>query len=447
MKSRPPFRSLTTALSLLAVAFVGAAPLDAATVALAVEESGCTNLADLDVPQAQLLPNCSLIPVAGPVTFPDILGVWTEGDGFGAIARDFFGTEGVFVAHFPSLAQQDLGSAQLVGTQGADLVLPAGLGTNPEVRDATTLGDGTVVLLVEDQNTGIYWVTELDTATGVGTPLAAVDPDTDSSFEGGIADLGGGEVLVSLFAGDFGPALYAVELAGGAVDRLGIAIRAGLVVGSPISLAARPDGTGFVWTSDDNLIDLVVEPTANGRRGRFTGSRLAGRDQWYQDSFSSPSLAFLAPGAGPAGCVRDGETLCLLEDRFQVSVDWDTGGATGSGIAVQTTADGGEFYFFSPNNIEMLVKVLDGCAINDNVWVFAAATTTVAFELRVEDTVTGAVRTYLNPQGTPAVTRTDTEAFPGGCSAAPAVLPTDRSGWVAEALRLKRQHAATSSTR
>ena len=60
---------------------------------------------------------------------------------------------------------------------------------------------------------------------------------------------------------------------------------------------------------------------------------------------------------------------------------------------------------------EVLVKVLDGCAINHRFWVFAATTTNVAYVLRVTDTETGQVREYENPLGKPADAITDTAAF------------------------------------
>jgi hypothetical protein len=77
------------------------------------------------------------------------------------------------------------------------------------------------------------------------------------------------------------------------------------------------------------------------------------------------------------------------------------------------TGDSGLLYFFSPDNWEMLVKVLDGCAINGKVWVFAAATTNVAYRLEVEDRETGLVETYENPLGKPSVAITDIGAFAG----------------------------------
>ncbi len=57
------------------------------------------------------------------------------------------------------------------------------------------------------------------------------------------------------------------------------------------------------------------------------------------------------------------------------------------------------------------VKVLDGCAINQRHWVFAAATTDVAYTLRVRDTASGGRKTYTNRQGVAAPATTDTSAF------------------------------------
>ncbi len=59
----------------------------------------------------------------------------------------------------------------------------------------------------------------------------------------------------------------------------------------------------------------------------------------------------------------------------------------------------------------MLVKVLDGCTVNERFWVFAAATTNVEFTLRVEDTLTEVVYTHVNPLGSAAEALTDTAAF------------------------------------
>ncbi len=46
------------------------------------------------------------------------------------------------------------------------------------------------------------------------------------------------------------------------------------------------------------------------------------------------------------------------------------------------TSDSALFYFFCTDNWELLVKVLDGCAINGHLWVYAAASTDVGYTLQ-----------------------------------------------------------------
>ena len=122
-------------------------------------------------------------------------------------------------------------------------------------------------------------------------------------------------------------------------------------------------------------------------------------------------------------CVPDSLGLCLNQERFRVDVEWrgfdDT---SGFGQAVRVGSDdSGLLWFFETDNWELLIKVLDGCGINDRLWVFAAATTTVEYTLRVTDTWTSAIREYTNPLGNAAAAITDTDAF-ASCPAGDTVL-------------------------
>ncbi|MCP3961706.1 MAG: ricin-type beta-trefoil lectin domain protein [bacterium] len=124
----------------------------------------------------------------------------------------------------------------------------------------------------------------------------------------------------------------------------------------------------------------------------------------------------------PEACSRDSRGLCLNRDRFRVDVDWrDYQGNTGSGRAVSAGSDeSGLLWFFSADNWELLVKVLDGCALNDRFWVFAAGTTDVEYTLRVTDTAVGAIREYSNSLGTASPAITDADAF-ATCSVSSAI--------------------------
>ncbi len=116
--------------------------------------------------------------------------------------------------------------------------------------------------------------------------------------------------------------------------------------------------------------------------------------------------------AAGASCAPSPARLCLNGGRFAAQVTWkDFQGNTGTGQAVSLSGDTGYFWFFSANNVELVVKVLDGRGFNSSYWVFYGALSTVEYTLTVTDTVNGAVRTYFNPS-THLGSIADTAAFP-----------------------------------
>lgn len=119
-------------------------------------------------------------------------------------------------------------------------------------------------------------------------------------------------------------------------------------------------------------------------------------------------------------CTADAAHLCLNQGRFQVSAIWRTReGQTGPGIAVQQGPDVGAFWFFSPNNQEVFVKVLDACFDPfQHFWFFAAGLTNVEVRLVVVDTETGIEKVYERPLGKPFGGIQDTRAF-ATCPAEP----------------------------
>ena len=124
------------------------------------------------------------------------------------------------------------------------------------------------------------------------------------------------------------------------------------------------------------------------------------------------SALYLASFAG--GCMPGATTLCLHGSRFEVKLDWRSPPAfPGQQALVSplTTAESGIFYFVSPQNLELIAKVLDGCALNSHYWVFAGAASDVEYTLTVTDTVTHAVRSYHNPLGQRSPAVNDTGAF------------------------------------
>jgi len=120
------------------------------------------------------------------------------------------------------------------------------------------------------------------------------------------------------------------------------------------------------------------------------------------------SLALPGTGEGGTGevlggtCEGDSRTLCLLDGRFEVQVEWTNQRQTettetGVGRAIPGTEETGYFWFFEPTNIELVVKLLDAREINGKFWFFFGGLSDVEYKIFVTDTVEGTVREYLNP--------------------------------------------------
>lgn len=111
-------------------------------------------------------------------------------------------------------------------------------------------------------------------------------------------------------------------------------------------------------------------------------------------------------------CTADATTLCLSSGRFNVKVAWaSSNGQSGKGQAAVVTGDTGYVWFFTPSNVEVILKVVDGRGINSAFWIFAGGLTDVAVDITVTDTQTGIVKVYHNPQGTPFQPIQDTSTF------------------------------------
>ena len=119
-----------------------------------------------------------------------------------------------------------------------------------------------------------------------------------------------------------------------------------------------------------------------------------------------------APPGSIGNCVTNAQTLCLNNDRFAVTAKFRT---TSSGetdaTAVELTGDSGYFWFFNPANIEVVIKVLNGCSLTQHYWVFATGLTNVEVTLSVTDTENQTLKTYTNQLGVPFAPIQDTGAF------------------------------------
>ena len=153
-------------------------------------------------------------------------------------------------------------------------------------------------------------------------------------------------------------------------------------------ISTPQSGLIAVWHLNGNANDAV-----GSRHGALLGSA----------TFSGAS----------AGCNPSPTRLCIQGGRFGVEVTWqEPRGTSGSGRVVPGFSDSsGLFWFFTADNWELLVKVLDACIVNNRKWVFTAATTDVQYTVTVHDFVSGQTWSHTNPMNTRSAAITDTEAF------------------------------------
>jgi ELWxxDGT repeat protein len=136
-----------------------------------------------------------------------------------------------------------------------------------------------------------------------------------------------------------------------------------------------------------------------------------GRLYFSADDGVNGNELWTVPLAGTGACQPSDTALCLQGGRFRIEARWrDFQGNNGTGRAIPLTGDTGTFWFFSPSNVEVLLKVLDGRGLNDHFWVFYGALSSVEYSLTVTDTQTGLARRYSNPAGQLASSG-DTEGF------------------------------------
>ncbi|HEX4956426.1 MAG TPA: hypothetical protein VF017_23820 [Thermoanaerobaculia bacterium] len=266
-----------------------------------------------------------------------------------------------------------------------------------------------------------------------GAPELAVELPDELLIAGPVA-LGGKLYLgtLELFAPISRSSLWATDGTQAGTVRVGSA---------PVSLTAElvagPDRLYFVaCDAEDGCEPWVSDGTAAGTRrlqdlrpgalgGTPEGLTVAADRLYFaaDDGVTGPELWQLPLAADAPACAPSPTALCLAGGRFQVEVFWqDFAGRGGLGGASSLTPDTGAFWFFDPANLEAMVKVLDGAAVNGQFWVFYGALTNVRYQLTVTDSATGASRRWANLSGQ-FKSFADVEAFPAsGPLSAPALV-------------------------
>lgn len=99
-----------------------------------------------------------------------------------------------------------------------------------------------------------------------------------------------------------------------------------------------------------------------------------------------------------SSCHPSPTTMCLRDGRFRVESSWTNfSGSSGNGEAQPLSPESGAFAFFNPEKPDVVVKLLDGGAVNDHHWLFWSSLSSVAWSLEVTDLELPAQRLVANP--------------------------------------------------
>lgn len=195
------------------------------------------------------------------------------------------------------------------------------------------------------------------------------------------------------------------------------------------------DQSGAFWFFDPGNVELIVKALdgtpVNGHHWLFYGAlstveytvtvldTQTGQTRRYHnppgeqcgrgDTTAFPNVPGVRQAAGGTASAATAASelcggpnaLCLLGGSLRVEVDWHDprSGGRGTGVPIPGTDNSGYFWFFDDENVELVVKALDGTTVNGHRWVFYGGLSDVEYEIRVTETATGATRTYRNPFG------------------------------------------------
>src|SRR5258705_6340730 len=116
-------------------------------------------------------------------------------------------------------------------------------------------------------------------------------------------------------------------------------------------------------------------------------------------------------------CARDANTACLQNSRFEAKVTFTNDSSSGNASVMSFGGQRAEntetafYYFTSPTNFEMGLKVLDACGLNAKYWVFISGLTDQGWTATIRDTQTWASKSYSNSLHHLSQTVADTSAL------------------------------------
>jgi len=185
------------------------------------------------------------------------------------------------------------------------------------------------------------------------------------------------------------------------------------------ALLVDSDGDGVLDSTDRcSASPPSVEVNSNGcSRAQFcslwTAPALCVAADWQDPRLGRGDCHWRAGGCVPGEADPTAAlTSLFLGDghRFRVEAVWHSNTASGSAYPMPWTAETGGFYFFRPDNIDLTIKVLDGCALTGHFWVFISGLTHLGVTVTVHHDTKS--KSYTSPLGQTFRTVTDTLAVP-----------------------------------
>ncbi len=214
-------------------------------------------------------------------------------------------------------------------------------------------------------------------------------------------------------AGLSGAAVYALALDPNAPRTLYAGTSAGVFKSNDFGAFWTPMNAGLTAS---RVSALALDPIATGTvyagtdAGVFRSTDAGSSWQALNDGLTDLQVWSLAVDPGSSTVYAGTATSGVFRLASGGSAD-SSALNTLAGPLVLTSSTGA-FWFFDSDNIELVVKVLDGRSVNGKFWVFYGALSNVEYTITVTDTLTGAVKTYFNPQGQLASVA-DTAGFSG----------------------------------
>ena len=200
------------------------------------------------------------------------------------------------------------------------------------------------------------------------------------------------------------------------------------------SLPFMPYGRGWKQSNVNGRKYVTVMGVFGARFSRFSSDAFHdGLQMGSVDANASEALLYTIEDASnysptivrdpvPAWeCTEDGHRACLQDGRFSVEARVSFTRSSGERVVDRAagvkeamlngpTKTASLFWFFSEDNPELLVKVVNGCRVNGRHWVFGSAATDLDYSVLVTDNATGVTTTWRRNSSDPLIN--DTAAFP-----------------------------------